>query len=29
MNLFNLFIDNLLGKDISENLVNLKRILEK
>ncbi len=29
MNLFNLFIDNLLGKDLSESLHNLKRILEK
>ncbi len=28
MNLFNLFIDNLLGKDLSESLGNLKRILE-
>ncbi|HTM99860.1 MAG TPA: SRPBCC family protein [Pedobacter sp.] len=29
MTLFNLFIDNLLGKDLSESLSNLKRILEK
>lgn len=29
MNLFNLFIDNLLGKDLSESLSNLKQILEK
>jgi hypothetical protein len=29
MNLFNLFIDNLLGKDLSTSLGNLKRILEK
>ena len=28
MNLFNLFIDNLLGKDLSVSLDNLKRILE-
>ncbi len=28
MNLFNLFIDNLLGKDLSISLDNLKRILE-
>lgn len=29
INLFNLFIDNLLGKDLSESLSNLKQILEK
>ncbi|MGF1924413.1 MAG: SRPBCC family protein [Bacteroidia bacterium] len=29
MNLFNLVIDNLLGKDLSESLVNIKRILER
>lgn len=29
MNLFNLFIDNILGKDLNESLNNLKRILEK
>lgn len=28
MNLFNLFIDNILGKDLSISLANLKRILE-
>ncbi|MEJ5996369.1 SRPBCC family protein [Pedobacter sp. Du54] len=28
MNLFNLFIDNLLGRDLSTSLDNLKRILE-
>lgn len=28
MNLFNLFIDNLLGKDLSVSLTNLKKILE-
>ena len=28
MNLFNLFIDNLLGKDLGISLVNLKQILE-
>jgi uncharacterized protein YndB with AHSA1/START domain len=28
MNLFNLFIDNILGKDLSISLKNLKRILE-
>lgn len=28
MNLFNLFIDNILGKDLNESLANVKRILE-
>ena len=28
MNLINLFIDNLLGKDLNQSLINLKNILE-